>query len=333
MYKESSQIKELVDQANKILIIQPDNPDGDSLGSAIGLEQILTNLAKEAYMISGVNIPTYLNYISGWDRVEHELPNNFDLSIIVDNSSTSLIETYIKNGLWQRITAKPYIVIDHHQTEASIDSATVRLNDETSAATAEIIAGLASENNWNIPKSGCEALVTAILSDSLGLTTRSTTAKTVRTIADLIESGVSLAELENKRRESNRKSPEIVHFKGKLLERIEYYEDNQIAILTITWPEIEKYSPEYNPAILALEDMRLTTNTKIALILKLYPDNKITGKIRTSLDAPIADKLAEYFGGGGHNHASGFKLINAPEIDVLLKDILLKAKELLNETL
>ncbi len=333
MYIESSEIKELINQANKILIIQPDNPDGDSLGSAIGLEQILTSLNKETYMISGVNIPTYLNYIPGWDRIEHELPNNFDLSIIVDNSSTSLIETYIKNGLWQRITAKPHIIIDHHQTDATINSANIRLNDETSAATAEIITTIASENNWKIPKSGREALVTAILSDSLGLTTRSTTAKTVRTIADLIEPDISLAELENRRRESNRKSPEIVHFKGKLLERIEYYENNKIAILTITWPEIEKYSPEYNPAILALEDMRLTTNTKIALILKLYPENKITGKIRTSLDAPIADKLAEHFGGGGHNHASGFKLIKAPDKDTLLKDILIKARELLDETI
>ena len=51
--------------------------------------------------------------------------------------------------------------------------------------------------------------------------------------------------------------------------------------------------------------MRMIENVDVAVAIKTYPDGKVTGKIRTAL--PIADKIAGYFGGGGHQYASGFR--------------------------
>jgi len=333
MYPESHKIKQLVDQAKHILIIQPDNPDGDSLGSSLGLEQIFYNLNKETYMLCGVELPSYLHYIEGWDRVQQELPSTkFDLSIIVDTSSNSLIENLTKHLPQNQLAAKPLIIIDHHQTEPTIDFATIRLNIPQASASAEVIYELAKQLNWDITLSGQKSLAAAILSDSLGLTTTNVSARTVHIIGELVEGGVSLAELENARRDTMRKSPEIVHYKGSLLQRVEYYDNNRIAMLTIPWSEIEKYSPIYNPAILALDDMRLTTDTLIAVVLKIYPNGKVTGKIRTNFNTPIADKLAETFNGGGHQYASGFKIPKASPIDQIKQQIINRSMELYNAT-
>ena len=55
----------LVNNAARITIIQPNNPDGDSLGSALSLEQILSDLGKQVYLFCGISIPNYLRYLPG----------------------------------------------------------------------------------------------------------------------------------------------------------------------------------------------------------------------------------------------------------------------------
>ena len=330
MYPETDSIRELIDQANSILIVQPDNPDGDSLGTSLALEQILGNMHKETLMVCGAAMPGYLSYLPGWDRVETELPNKFDLSIIVDTSSLSLIENLTKHRAGSSmLKSKPSLVIDHHQTEESIDFASVMLRRPEAAATAEIVYELASALAWDIPDAGKNALAAAILADTLGLTADNTKARTVFIIAELVQQGVSLSALENARRDYMRKSPDLVHYKGQLLQRIEYFDNDRIALLTIPWPEIERYSPLYNPSMLALDDMRLTTNTVVAVALKTYPDGKVTAKIRSNYGYPVAGKLAEAFGGGGHDYASGFKLTDNPQLDKLKADIIGKTRELL----
>ncbi len=92
MYAEAEQIKQIVDAAQTIVVVQADNPDADSLGSALALEHILGDMGKEPYLYCGVDVPTYLRYLSGWDRVGRELPAKFDASIIVDASTMSLSE-------------------------------------------------------------------------------------------------------------------------------------------------------------------------------------------------------------------------------------------------
>ena len=333
MYKEASKIDELVKTAHSVLIIQPDNPDGDSLGSALALEQIFMEQGKETFLFCGIKLPSYLSYLPGWDRVENELPLSYDLAVVVDTSALSLLDSLTKDAALNRLRKKPLVIIDHHASEPSIDFANVRLCVPVAAATAEVIYELSEMLKWDLNPSAKNALTAAILSDSLGLTTENTTARTVHIIGNLVEGGVSLSALENSRRDMMRKSPELVYYKGELLKRIEYYLDDRLAILTIPWEEIEKYSPLYNPSMLALDDMRLTTNTRAAVVLKIYPDGRITGKIRSNYGSPIAKTLAEHLGGGGHDYASGFKLQDSRGLDEVKKEIIAKTKELIDAAL
>jgi phosphoesterase RecJ-like protein len=327
-YPEASAIAQALKDATRVLIMQADNPDGDSLGSALALEQILGDMGKEPLMYCGVTIPSYLTHMTGWDRVGNDIPTQFDASIIVDTSSNSLFghmgeidHHWLKN--------KPCIVLDHHPVENTIPEATIICN-KAAVATSEVIYELAQQLDWPLNKEAKNDLATAILSDSLGLTSGSTTARSIHIIAELVEGSVSIAELENKRREMMRKSPGIVHYKGDLLKRIEYYSDDRIATVTIPWEEIERYSHAYNPSVLVLEDMRLTEHTDIAIAFKTYKDGKVTGKIRCNHGFPIGNDLAQHFGGGGHPYASGFKVTDGRPYNEIKSECIRVATELLD---
>lgn len=306
-YPEATTINKLIGDAQRIVIIQADNPDGDSLGSALALEQILGDMGKSTYLYCGADIPSYLTYMPGWDRVFKDMPSQFDLCIIVDTSADSLLENLEKSGEKRWIKAKPLIVIDHHLTEASIAYASV-LCIKPAVAAAEVIYELSQQLEWPLNMEAKNALTSAIMSDSLGLMTDSTTARSIAIVSELVAGGVSIPTLEEKRRDMMRKAPELVRYKGQLLQRVEYHADDRIATVTIPWEEIEQYSPQYNPSMLVIDDMRLTTNTAVAISFKLYSDGHMTAKIRCNFGSPVAAALAEHFGGGGHAYASGFKV-------------------------
>jgi phosphoesterase RecJ-like protein len=329
MYPEAEQIKSILEGAQKVVIVQADNPDGDSLGSALALEHILEDMGKQTYLYCGVDIPSYLTYLPGWDRVFKEFPSGFDASIIVDTSADSLLEKLEEAGKKSILTSKPVIVLDHHATEATINYATVMCN-KTAVATGEVIYELAKQLDWPLNLGAKEMIATAIMADSLGLVTEATSARSIHIIAELVEGGVSLAELEHNRRQLMRKSPELTHYKGELLQRVEYYADNRIAVVSIPWAEIETYSPQYNPSMLVMEDMRLTTGTRIAVSFKIYKDGKVTAKIRCNQDSPIGGKLAEHFGGGGHMYASGFKIQDGKPFNEVKSECIAYATELLD---
>lgn len=338
-YPEASSIKSIIDAAQTIVIMQADNPDGDSLGSALALEHILGDMGKQPVLYCGVDIPTYLRYVPGWDRVQKDIPRQFDAAIIVDTSAISLFGNLEKTGQKPWVAAKPTIILDHHNVTADIPFANVICNQPV-VATGEIIYELSQQLTWPLNHEASQMLAISILSDSLGLMSEATTARSIHIIAELAEKGVKLAELDEKRRAMYRKKPELVHYKGQLLQRIAYHADDRIATVTIPWEEIERYSNEYNPSMLVIDDMRLTENTEVVIAFKTYNDGKVTAKIRCNLGHGIAGKLAEHFGGGGHIYASGFKVTDGRPFEQIQSECIAEAvrlldshkQEMLNET-
>jgi phosphoesterase RecJ-like protein len=328
-YPEAKPINEVIEAAKLVVVIQADNPDMDSLASSLALEQILSDLGKSVQLFCSVNIPSYLRYIKGWDRVTSEFPKNFDLSIIVDTSASDLLEKLNKSDAIDWIKHKPVIVIDHHPVISTIQYATVQCNYPVSA-TSEVIYELSQFLQWPLNLSAKNMLVSSIMSDSQGLTTESTSARTIAIVSELVAGGVKIADLESKRRDSMRKKPQTVHYKGELLQRVEYFDNDRIAIVVIPWEEIEKYSNDYNPSMLVLDDMRLTTNTDIAIALKSYDNSRITGKIKCNYGKGIANLLAQHFGGGGHNYVSGFKVTDGRTTAQIKQECIDKAITLLD---
>jgi len=324
------QAKEIIEAASRVVVIQAENPDGDSLGSSLALEEILGDLGKEVVMYCPVAIPSYLGYAKGWDRVTDDFPRQFDVSIIVDTASATLLERAIVPENLALISKVPSIVIDHHVTEGTVPFEHLAVTDSTRVATGELIYALAMNAGWSINPQAADHLTVSILADSLGLMTENTTATSIRTVAELVDLGASLSAIDNRRREFMKKSPAILAYKGRLIERIEYFADGALALVHIPWEEIAEYSSQYNPSMLVIDEMRLVTGVRVAIALKSYPDGKVTGKIRCNSGAKVAEQIAGYFGGGGHAYVAGFRTYS-DNYDDVKHDLIGAVGRILNE--
>lgn len=329
-YPEAAEIKKIIEQATKIVIIQADNPDGDSLGSALALEHIIGDMGKEPLLYCAVDMPSYLRYMNGWDRIQNELPHDFDTSIVVDASTLTLFERLAKTGDQGKLAKKPCIVLDHHQiVENPLPFADVVINDYTRASAGELIYLLCKQLDWGVSVEAMEFLTTSILGDTQGLTNQLASADTYRIIAEFIDNGVDRPKLEELRREFSKMPREIFSYKADLIKRTEFAAEGRLAIVIIPQAEINRYSPLYNPAPLIQNDMLQTTDVRVAIVLKSYTDGRVTAAIRSNAVAPIAATLAEHFGGGGHKHASGFKVTDGRTVDKIKTDCIAEASKLL----
>ena len=306
---------EFLEGKKKICIIQAENPDGDSLGSALALDYLLKD--HEISLYCPVEIPKYLHYLDDWSRVSIDFDYDADGYIIVDTAATILLSKLLDDPAIRKcLIDKPVFVLDHHETEDDLEFSHQGLIQELPAC-CELIYFVAreqnlmptpkdiSENDQPRFKAVAEYLIAGILSDTLGLTSASTTSELYRIIADLLDYGVNIAEFEEHRRDFMKKSQRILSYKADLIKKVEYFLDGRLATVHIPWEEIHEYSDEYNPSVLILEELRLVEGVEVAICFKTYPDGKITGKIRTS--KPIAEKIAAFFGGGGHQYAAGFR--------------------------
>lgn len=312
------ELKEIIESAKKISIIQAENPDGDSLGSAIALEQILTNLGKEVELFCPVDIPKYLRYFNGWDRVSDNLWKS-DLYIIVDTTSSTLLSKILENPLYKNLLEKNKVVVIDHHTDATPDLPfEYSLLLENRSSCSEVIFELCKKSGWQVNKLASSSLMGAILSDTLGFTTQNVSKETFITASELTSLGAKVSSIEESRREFMKKAPEILEYKGDLIKRIEYFLNSKLALIHIPWDEIRQYSDKYNPSVLVIDEMRLVEGVEVCVAVKTYPDGKVTGKVRTNL--PIAADIAGYFGGGGHAYASGFRVYD--NYDQIIKELL-----------
>lgn len=325
------QIKEIIAAAQRIVVLQADNPDGDSLGSALALEAILSTQGKDVALYCAVDIPGYLKYLPGWSRVMSELPKNFDASIIVDTSTKSLFEKAEAAGELQWLATKPCIVLDHHaETSNDLDFATVVLNQDGASSTAEVVYDFAKAAYGSIPKEAFDPLMMGILGDTQGLTNQLASARTYQIMSELIAAGADRPALEELRRQASKMHESIYRYKGQLIERTEFAADNKIALVSIPQAELNIYSPLYNPGPLIQTDMLQTDGVLVGIVFKVYEDGKITGMIRCNAGAEIANKIAVKFGGGGHGFAAGFKIVDGKPFNEVKTECIAYATDLLN---
>ena len=321
-----SVFSEFVKDKNRICVIQAENPDGDSLGSAIALDYLLGD--REVSLYCPVDVPKYLRYFTDWSRVTNEFDFKADGYIIVDTAAEVLLSKLVEDtAIKNRLYAAPVLVVDHHETPDDLNFPHESII-EVRPACAELIYSIAKEQEIGINVEAAEAIFQGILSDTLGLTSSSVTAETFEIAADLTRLGAKISVLEDRRREFMKKSPRILDYKADLIKRIEYSLDGELATVHIPWDDIREYSDEYNPNVLILEEMRLVEGVKVAVAVKTYPDGKVTGKIRTASEAPIAEKVAGYFGGGGHPQAAGFRTYDTTYEEVV-RDLIKIVPELL----
>jgi bifunctional oligoribonuclease and PAP phosphatase NrnA len=296
-----SRFGQLVNDAATIMILQPEKPDSDSLCSALALEQILGDLGKDVVIYCQDEVPSYISYFEGADRVTDELPKKFDFTILVDTGGPQQIARTLEKHQ-SKLVAKPFVIIDHHGTREPLPFASIDIIDPAAAATGQLLVYIAGQLEWKINAEAAGLIVPAITADTLGMTTPNTTADTVQAVADMVRLGADLYALNQARLAAGALDPEILRLKGRLLQEVEFTLDGKLALLTVDPATLKEYAKRYDPAALVIYDMQHVRGVELAVVIRNYAP-----KIKLSLRAngPYAAPVAAAFGGGGHPQASG----------------------------
>jgi bifunctional oligoribonuclease and PAP phosphatase NrnA len=297
-----------------IVIVQGDNPDGDSLASSLALETLLYEQGIDSTMYCSVDVANHLRYLNGWERCVRQLPTDFDGWILVDCAYLRLLDNSTRSGDLGVLKSKPLLIIDHHDSPSDIDFASAVVCDPQSGATGQVIYNIASLLGWNVNKSVAEYMAVSILADTLGFNSDflNGNSSPLRIVAELVDKGVNLGELNEKRLKQFQISPEIFRYKAALMQRVEFHMDNRIATIDIPHDEIKEYSMHYNPTVI-LDDARMVEGLAVAIGFKCYEKAgsivRITARIRCGFGYAIARDIAQHFpDGGGHIYAAGFKI-------------------------
>ncbi len=182
-------IKEQLQAARNILIVTHVRPDGDAIGSLLGLGLALQVDGKQVQMLLPDGLPGSFKHLPGSAQIKPVQTITPDLSIVVDCSDLQRVGKALdKYG-------KPDIVVDHHVTNEAFG--TLNLIESDSPATAAVL--LAHMPSWGLTITPDVAanLLTGLITDTLGFRTLSTTAQSLRQAADLVDLGANLTSLYN----------------------------------------------------------------------------------------------------------------------------------------
>lgn len=284
--------------ADDILILSHKNPDGDTIGSALGLCLALRALGKNAAVLCSDPIPKMYEYLDiNW------YDGSYEPSFVVAVDVAS-IQLFGENNNVQEYVKRANLCIDHHGSNSGYAYAT--LLEPQAAAVCEILTDLIPDN-LGVPLTPeiANCLYTGVATDTGCFRFTSTTAKTHLAAARLMEAGADAGRLNEILFEC--RSHSRIEAEREALESLEYYFDDRCAMICLTRDQIV----QTGVANAELEDLtslpRSIEGVEVGLTLRQQPDGSFKISVRTSRDVD-ACSIARRLGGGGHNRAAGCEI-------------------------
>jgi len=173
--------------AKRVLVVSHIRPDGDAVGSLIGLGLSLQNLGKEVQMVLSDGMPKIFRHLPGSDQVKHRPTGSFDMTLVLDCSDIERTGSSLSDN------PIPDVNLDHHPTNTGF--ARYNLVDEKAVATSEILAEYLPKFGFPISKQVADALLFGMITDTLGFRTNNMTPKALQLAAQLMEVGGDLPRL------------------------------------------------------------------------------------------------------------------------------------------
>ena len=275
------------------------HPDGDVLGTLLGLGLAMERAGWTVSYAGPDPIPEVLDFIPGGDRwrVWRKAPRRFETIVLTDCPNDGRTE-----GLLEGVRGPDSQVlnIDHHPDNRRYG--TVNWIDPSAAATGEMVFDLLTALEWPIGRDIALGLYTAVHTDTGSFRYSNTTPRTFRIAGALTAEGAEPALVTD--RLYQRRPKDALLTLGGLLGRVEVSEDGLIATLTV--PD-GAASEEF----MAAEDLvtypRSIAGVKVAVLLRAEPDGRVKASLRGKGDVPV-NRIAHQFGGGGHENAAGCTL-------------------------
>lgn len=311
-------IKEKIENANSILILTHENPDGDAIGSSIGFMHGLKKLDKKV----DVYIPELsrvYDFLPGYEEVKTELTGNeeYDLCIALDSSD---VERLGVGKEWFKKIGNT-IVIDHHITNQNFGDANY-VNAVASSTCQNIIVILAALE-VAINKDMATCIYSGMLTDTGGFR-YNVQSETFEFAGMLLETGVDIAKIY--RRLFDETTEARTRLLARALDRLEILENGKIAYTYITGKDFEELHNEDGDQENIVNYGRNIAGVEVSIFIR-EKDGRYKVSLRSN-DYVDVSRIAAKYAGGGHIKAAGFELTMSLEQakDVVIKEIVSQLK-------
>ncbi|MEI6913563.1 MAG: bifunctional oligoribonuclease/PAP phosphatase NrnA [Armatimonadota bacterium] len=287
-----------IQSASSILITTHINPDGDAIGSALGLWHILKALGKRSVVVTQDGAGQRYQFLPGAADISTNTDATFDLGIAVDCGNIVRVG---KAGQYLR-ACRHMMRIDHHAVGESFGD--LEFIDTNAAAVGEMITALAEEMGAAIPAEAGNCLLASIVEDTGCFQFSSVSPQSFRICADLVESGADLHWVVQNLFWRN--SEGAVRMAGKCLQVHHRDFGGQLAWTIAALDDFAHFGAIQEDMDEVVHDLLGIDGVEVALLLRESQKSyRISLRSRNYVDVA---GIASEFGGGGHHKAAGCQI-------------------------
>lgn len=286
-------VREKLAGAKNILVVSHVRPDGDAIGSLLGLGLAIKNSGKTVEMVLNDGVPALFTHLPGAELVKTSPSLDFDLFITVDCAD------FKRTGAQFQALRKPDINIDHHVTNEKYGQVNVIVPD--AVATCAILTDFIPDWGLDIDRDIAASLVTGIVTDTLGFRTSNTTPNCLRQCARLMETGIDMPELYN--RALNRRKIASARYWGAGLSSLK--SENGIVYGTLTLEDRQRCGYAGNDDGDLINIISTIEDHTVGMIFVEQTDGHVKISWRALQPGVDVSPIAKHFKGGGHPAAAG----------------------------
>ncbi len=297
-----AELKERIESASEILIASHDRPDGDAIGSAVGLGLILMKLGKMVRIVNADPVTENLMFLPGIEFIEKPVGSaGADLLIVLDSAGRDRVH----NSVWEMgANATCVINIDHHISNTGFGDLTYV--DSASPATGQIVYELAYSAGWKMYSAIGENLFAAISTDTGSFRYPATTPRTFQIAGELTALGVDLGMLNRMLYENYpRRRVEVLRM---LLETMRLYHGNRCVSVTLPLALTQLLELQPGDTEGVIDVIRAIDSVVVAIFFEEMTDGRIRVSSRSKEERISVGEICAIFGGGGHTLAAGARL-------------------------
>ncbi|TSC71733.1 MAG: phosphoesterase RecJ domain-containing protein [Parcubacteria group bacterium Gr01-1014_38] len=301
--KDVALARDLLRESQRIVVTTHRHPDGDAIGSLLGVTVALRASQKDVTAHTPNPPPEFLRFLPGFSTITHTVAplSTVDLALALDHSE--LHRTGLERELLEG--RRPVIAIDHHATADR--KASIAFVVPEAAATAEILEGLLPELELLITPEVATCLLTGIITDTGSFQHANTSTRVLETAARLVERGADLHAITAHIFAG--RSLSALRIAGRAIERLTVNPETKMALSVLTKADLEECGVTAEDLTGVVNLLNTIPEASFSLLLTEIEEGKIKGSLRSEPEAAVdVSSIAQHFGGGGHRLASGFEV-------------------------
>ena len=329
-------VEKWFEKADKIVIVSHVSPDGDAIGSSLGLYHFLTSLDKNVHVIVPNAFPDFLKWMPGAkDIIQYNRYKDFADKLIQEADVICVLDLNVLSRLDEMQYAvgdspARKMLIDHHLYPG--DFARITISHPQISSTSELVFRLICQlgNFSDISKEGAECIYTGMMTDTGGFTFNSNNREIYLIIGELLSKGIDKDEIY--RNVYNNNSEGRLRLQGYVLyEKMQLYPQYRSALISLSREEQKRFQYAKGDTEglvnipLSIKDVCFS-----AFLREDTEKDMIKISLRSVGTFPCNQVASEFFNGGGHLNASGGEFYGPLEDAVaLFKQALVKYEDLL----